>query len=758
MKKLLTTLFASISFISYGQGHFPVGGANDTIDISNIKVKDKAYYDNIPSSLTDTTIPAWGNIVDGFGNYWDTTSYAIDPYEFLARETQKRPASYQYLYMNGAVELNVVYAYGTKGIVYNFFRDSAYGMRYCRRVFSVDMDTTTGLEIPLTRKENTINWLGMAVRYKLPSTTDRKWFPYHAGSLSTKVVSTDSTFIINGQKYNIGQIPTSPLLFTTFSINQTVYSSYNNDGVYEMEWILSYIFDSRQLTLNNRFRILKDIDVERWLGARLSLDSCSQVVCNNGNIYTNAYDNLSFSYRDRPTSLMMMNNNVSSYSDVSDVFFNISADKDFFNPYNTITVFNRTSRSQNLYYNLTPFLDLQYTRVDSGETFISGNRLAHIPNSYSYSYNAPSLISNASYYTKSQINSFFSGDASISGYNKSTWDLAHIQGGNSFGDTSRLGTNDNYPLTFETNGTTKGGVTTSGVLYLGANLPAQTSSEHYQYLPPNGYIQGGFSATGAGAIQFTQVSGATAGFGTWITDNAYYDVTGATWRQPRATAVNSYLFGVTHHNQFQWRYAASGGVANGAISPTTIMTLTNAGNLSNAGTLTIGSIAALGSTATTYLTNTSGLVQSRTVAQVRADVGADNATNITSGTLAVARGGTGTTTTPSIGTVLIGNGTTYTNSNPMPINTLTVTGTTSVPATAMQATYKLDCSGGNRTFTFTPAYTGQIIVVKRIDGTGNTCTVQASSGNIDGSPNRTLITQYESLQLQWDGTNLNALN
>lgn len=128
------------------------------------------------------------------------------------------------------------------------------------------------------------------------------------------------------------------------------------------------------------------------------------------------------------------------------------------------------------------------------------------------------------------------------------------------------------------------------------------------------------------------------------------------------------------------------------------------------------------------------------------------------GTLGVAGGGTGTTTTPSLGTMLIGNGTNYTNANPMPINTITTTGTTVVPSTAIQATYKLDCSGGSATFTFTPAYIGQVVVVKRIDGTGNTCTVQASSGNIDGSPNVTLIAQYESLQLQWDGTNLNKLN
>jgi hypothetical protein len=65
------------------------------------------------------------------------------------------------------------------------------------------------------------------------------------------------------------------------------------------------------------------------------------------------------------------------------------------------------------------------------------------------------------------------------------------------------------------------------------------------------------------------------------------------------------------------------------------------GAFSATGTLT-GSISALGSTASTFLTHTSGLIQSRTAAQVRADIGSDNASNLTSGTVGTARLGSGT--------------------------------------------------------------------------------------------------------------------
>lgn len=60
---------------------------------------------------------------------------------------------------------------------------------------------------------------------------------------------------------------------------------------------------------------------------------------------------------------------------------------------------------------------------------------------------------------------------------------------------------------------------------------------------------------------------------------------------------------------------------------TTVATIKGNGDLTTTGSIT-GSVSALGSAASTFLTHTSGLIQSRTAAQVRSDIGAAPATSL----------------------------------------------------------------------------------------------------------------------------------
>lgn len=65
----------------------------------------------------------------------------------------------------------------------------------------------------------------------------------------------------------------------------------------------------------------------------------------------------------------------------------------------------------------------------------------------------------------------------------------------------------------------------------------------------------------------------------------------------------------------------------------------------------------------------------------------------------------------------------------------------------------IDCTSGNVTGTLPDAsrVKGQIFIVKRIDSSGNTCTVDTNSGNIDGSASTTL-SALGSIMVQSDGT------
>lgn len=84
------------------------------------------------------------------------------------------------------------------------------------------------------------------------------------------------------------------------------------------------------------------------------------------------------------------------------------------------------------------------------------------------------------------------------------------------------------------------------------------------------------------------------------------------------------------------------------------------------------------------------------------------------------------------------------------IQTLSATG--NIDPTAGHYIF-LDCSGGNRTFSLPDPTVSNLdqdirLHFKRIDGTGNTCTIDTiGSSNIDGAASVTLASQYNRTTL-----------
>ena len=92
---------------------------------------------------------------------------------------------------------------------------------------------------------------------------------------------------------------------------------------------------------------------------------------------------------------------------------------------------------------------------------------------------------------------------------------------------------------------------------------------------------------------------------------------------------------------------------------------------------------------------------------------------------------------------------------------LTVTTITATSATATAGgMFLLDASSNNVTLNLDPAtgLSGQVLYIKRIDGTGNTVTIDPdASETIDGATTQTLASQYDSLTLVSDGTSFHII-
>ena len=84
-----------------------------------------------------------------------------------------------------------------------------------------------------------------------------------------------------------------------------------------------------------------------------------------------------------------------------------------------------------------------------------------------------------------------------------------------------------------------------------------------------------------------------------------------------------------------------------------------------------------------------------------------------------------------------------------PITTITANTT----LTDLQHTILVDASGGNITITLPAPTTGKVYIIKKIDNTANTVTIDAGTQTIDGVNTKTLSAQYEVLRIQSDGNN-----
>jgi len=103
----------------------------------------------------------------------------------------------------------------------------------------------------------------------------------------------------------------------------------------------------------------------------------------------------------------------------------------------------------------------------------------------------------------------------------------------------------------------------------------------------NSYIDGSSGTGGTGGfVDFTSDASTTTGYGTWITNNAFWN--GTNWIQVRGTGTSSSGFTVNNHKGFSFNRAAAIGTNNTAI------TWTEVANISSAGALLLPSNATLG--------------------------------------------------------------------------------------------------------------------------------------------------------------------
>lgn len=80
--------------------------------------------------------------------------------------------------------------------------------------------------------------------------------------------------------------------------------------------------------------------------------------------------------------------------------------------------------------------------------------------------------------------------------------------------------------------------------------------------------------------------------------------------------------------------------------------------------------------------------------------------------------------------------------------------TSSPPGTTTPGVYRVDCTSGAVTITLDSAvsYPGAFVFIKKIDGSGNNLTIDASGAEtIDDAATITLTTQYEAVTLYSDG-------
>lgn len=78
-----------------------------------------------------------------------------------------------------------------------------------------------------------------------------------------------------------------------------------------------------------------------------------------------------------------------------------------------------------------------------------------------------------------------------------------------------------------------------------------------------------------------------------------------------------------------------------------------------------------------------------------------------------------------------------------------ITSSTTLNIEGFRLTKRINASAGNITITLNPSFAGQLVNLKRMDNSGNTITVQLTSGTIDDQPSTVIVSQYDNLQLEF---------
>lgn len=93
-----------------------------------------------------------------------------------------------------------------------------------------------------------------------------------------------------------------------------------------------------------------------------------------------------------------------------------------------------------------------------------------------------------------------------------------------------------------------------------------------------GYTDGSSGTAGQGGyVNFTNDASAVTGYGTWITNNAFFN--GTNWIQARGTGTSSSGFTANHHKGFSFNRAAAIGTNNTAITWTEVVNISSAGSV-----------------------------------------------------------------------------------------------------------------------------------------------------------------------------------
>lgn len=312
-------------------------------------------------------------------------NYNVKPVSFLYRKYTENALSYKYVLREGDY-LKVVYVYGDKAISYWLTKTE--GPNY----LWIDLIFLSGITSEGFADETTIETLGgdvqeFAVRYRPQGGSGSfNWFPFHGNGSSIFTTLLNTNIWVDGVHYDSYlDLPIDePYIFKKIKINQTIGGKYTEvDTENQMEVDINTIFDNKQMSLSNDYRVLSNIEVNRFYGSRLNLSGGAKAIFSDGVEIENNLSNSITNLGSKSTSVVIEKESVFAVNELDALSNNISEGQSFFDKDNTISVWNRTNGTQTIYWNLTPFLDNGlFTPLSVDTELSSGNNVMYIPKDY----------------------------------------------------------------------------------------------------------------------------------------------------------------------------------------------------------------------------------------------------------------------------------------------------------------------------------------------------------------------------------------